>query len=133
MNHQEVYERVAKHLIAQGERAMTIGICSYRDKNNKRCAIGYLIPDEKYTESIEGVGVTAISNMSLAKADKLKSILLELGLDDFPFLSDLQLIHDGYKPVEWPRELTRFALKYKLKVPSEVFVLFPVEYIGDKV
>lgn len=33
--------------------------CLYRGPGNKRCAIGLLIPDDKYNSSMEGVSITS--------------------------------------------------------------------------
>lgn len=53
MKRQEIFEMVAKHLFQQKERSMD-GKCLYRGPNGKKCAIGILIPDEKYDPDMEG-------------------------------------------------------------------------------
>lgn len=105
---QEVFNRVAKHLFEQGERCSTPdGACMYRLDNTaacpKRCAIGALIPDEKYSPTMESHVISAFyqaSSNDVFVEDKL--ILRELfenvffGDEDkkIRFLSALQSSHD---------------------------------------
>ena len=58
MTEQEIFDKVVLHLYQQGEPSITHGgRCRYR-LSGKMCAIGCLIPDDMYSESMEG-GVTA--------------------------------------------------------------------------
>lgn len=54
---QETFDFVAQHLIRQGIRSIYEGKCMYRSPDNHKCAIGCLIPDEKYRSSMEGLSV----------------------------------------------------------------------------
>lgn len=51
---QELYNRMFLHLLAQNERAINIHGCAYRGEENLQCAVGCLIKDEYYDESLEG-------------------------------------------------------------------------------
>jgi len=98
MNRQEIFDKVKKHLLTQGKRAVNaMGKCKYRifDENGEviaKCAIGALIPDEIYVPSMEG---TTFHWINLYYRDK---ILDYLGLsstdDDVKFLNALQAVHD---------------------------------------
>lgn len=53
---QQVFDTVARHLFAQGERAMdSEGQCLYRAAGGKKCAAGVLITDEEYFSGMENV------------------------------------------------------------------------------
>lgn len=58
MNNQEAFDLMVNHLIAQGKPAIDEedgGSCLYRGPNNTKCAVGILIPDDKYTPSMENL------------------------------------------------------------------------------
>jgi hypothetical protein len=64
MNQQEIFDKVATHLITQGVQALTIAdvgraspspVCAYRGDNGTMCAAGCLIPDEEYKTEFEGL------------------------------------------------------------------------------
>ena len=121
---QGIFDKVATHLFTQGKQALNAsGKCMYRGMDNTTCAIGCLIPDEKYEANFENKGVN--------------SSTLELAFPEFkPFdelLSDLQTVHDdgdfynrethsytkkaGWKSTENMKEvLTSVANKHKLSV-----------------
>jgi len=120
MTKQEIFDKVVKHLLTQKKPAMSSGgACAYRGQDNTSCAVGCLIPDDKYSMVIEGVGVLNI-NVSLNQGHKvLKSILRSEGVDTkddvtLELLSDLQYLHDGFPYNTWKRELTTLASRFKL-------------------
>jgi len=128
---QEIYNRVAKHLLAQGGRSQSRDddgdlVCAYRGANHTSCAVGCLIPDEVYTPDIEGGSVTAIAVLEvLVKADVLAAGVLSLpryngggsregiSRDDAPLevtlLDLLQRMHDNDEAVHWREELQRIS------------------------
>ena len=54
MNQQEVFDKVVRHLLKQGERAISDnGRCAYNDSHGRKCAVGCLITDEAYNPDIE--------------------------------------------------------------------------------
>ena len=59
MNAQEIFDTVAKHLFAQGHRAVgddgasAREVCLYRAPNGDKCAFGVLIPNECYDPLME--------------------------------------------------------------------------------
>ncbi len=90
MNLQETFNTSLAHLRAQGQRAIgKNGMCAYRGLNNTKCAIGALIPDSKYDESIEGLNVFdphVVDALNGAFYDPQFYIELQRNLHDF--LSD---------------------------------------------
>jgi hypothetical protein len=64
MEKQEVFEKVSRHLFEQGEPSMgSIGVlknaCLYRNPKGLKCAIGCLIPDDKYKDSLENTSASS--------------------------------------------------------------------------
>lgn len=59
MNQQEIFDKVATHLIAQGRQSLVDDddineqFCAYRDPYGAMCAAGCLIPDAEYRDEFE--------------------------------------------------------------------------------
>ena len=66
------------------------GDCVYRTQDDKRCAVGLLIPDEVYTPSFEGKVVSTLVNLGMVTES-----LLPLGMT-WKELNDIQLSHDSH-------------------------------------
>ena len=89
MTHQEIFNKVVTHLFTQGRPARDEeGHCMYRGPNKTSCAVGCLIPDEKYKLCMEGK-----SAMSLATLyqDEVGELFLNTSAT---FLQSLQRAHD---------------------------------------
>lgn len=92
MEPQEIFDTVAKHVFAQGERAgieETDGnfYCRYRTPTGKKCAAGALLPDEYYHENMEGTNwktICQVEEFLIPDWMKEHSILI----------NDLQTAHD---------------------------------------
>jgi hypothetical protein len=114
MDLQEIYNRVAEHLLQQGRRAMDEeGVCRYR-AGELSCAIGCLIKDEFYSEDLED---------TLASSGPVISALsqsLSCGVSGYDalFLLDLQSIHDNTAVKDWKYALEEFARERGL-IPYE--------------
>lgn len=56
MTKQEMFDKVAEHLLKQGGPAWDDkdGACKYRAPNGRKCAAGCLIPDNMYRKEWEG-------------------------------------------------------------------------------
>ena len=106
MNMQEVYFKVRNHLLTQGRRAKIYDQCRYRAPNGDKCAIGCLIPDDKYDPSMEG---------HLISCSPLIQDAIGASEDHIDFLTDLQRVHDFSNPSEWNERLQAVALRYKLE------------------
>lgn len=115
LTNQEIYDKVKGHLLTQGVKSklshvlVGFGSCAYRGRDNAKCAVGCLIPDELYDYKIEGKAVLG--------SPLLVSILTKLGISDesYGLLVTLQGIHDNYDPEYWASKLHTVAEDFKLK------------------
>lgn len=91
MNKQEIFEKVCRHLATQNARSVgDSGDCAYRGENGTMCAVGCLISDECYNESLEGYTVCRSDvNEALYRSG------VELDEDIYRTLEALQELHDG--------------------------------------
>lgn len=113
MNRQDIFNKVANHLLKQKERSLREGSdsCAYRGSNGLRCAIGCLIDDSNYSPNLEGLGA---GHDSVCEAIA-RSQQTTLEPDDWVFLHDLQRIHDAEHVGNWGEELKRFAKNHELE------------------
>jgi len=103
MNKQEIFDKVATHLLTQMEKSghIVTSSCLYRSPNGLKCAIGCLIPDELYDPEFEGKTVIDLP------IDLLKTIGIN---DDHVYLLRvLQTVHDCNQPSDWKEELRLIA------------------------
>ena len=89
MNQQEIFDKVATHLIAQGKQSLMISndeACAYRGTNGNMCAAGCLIPDDEYSPEFEGMPWDCIAQEvpSFANAP----------FEVHHLISSLQTVHD---------------------------------------
>lgn len=115
MNHQDLFDKVADHLLTQGARSINLidvsgdmG-CAYRGEDGLKCAIGALIPDEFYSRHIEGKGVGSFA---------VKEVLLRCGVgtdrSTLDLLKALQDMHDKEDPFCWRKSLIYLADSFNL-------------------
>ena len=93
-----IFSKVEAHLLKQMRRSTVQGVCRYKtecDGMVLRCAIGSLIPDDLYTEDIEGNSVVGIRTWL-----KSRNICSD---DNFILLEFLQDIHDSFPPESWKK------------------------------
>ena len=120
MTAQEIFDKVSLHLLTQNEKSIAKDefgrqkMCLYRGANGLKCAIGCLIPDDKYDrEAMEGLAASSFNGDT-------PSCLPNLLPQDMPrangknFLLDMQDIHDRYQPDDWKYKLVEFAERYEL-------------------
>jgi hypothetical protein len=108
MGHQATFDRVVSQLRRQNAKAMgAFGLCLYRAANGRRCAVGCLIPDGKYSPSLE------CQSLELETSGELRAILEEEG-HDVNLVRQLQMIHDTVLIHHWETEFEKLAGKYKL-------------------
>lgn len=115
MTKQQVFDKVAKHLLAQNKPALLYNDtddCAYRTRDGLRCAVGCLLTDEAYSPKFEGKNVNHLFESAPAamaacglSVDRHAHLLLAL-----------QEIHDGAYPVKWRGELARVATYHGLKM-----------------
>lgn len=99
MTAQEVFDKVATHLLKQGVCSADDDNdreCLYRGPNGTMCAAGALIPDDKYDPILEGFPVTDPRVWSV------------LGLDDClkVLVFELQCVHDTRRYYDKPNFVT---------------------------
>jgi hypothetical protein len=111
MTNQELFDRVASHLLRQGAASIdeTSPLdsslrCRYRGPGGLMCAIGCLIPDDRYSALLEGKGVF---NHSVRDA-------AGIGDDNLDLAECLQSIHDEGEPGVWACRLSSVAIRYRL-------------------
>lgn len=115
MTKQEIFDRVARHLLAQGKRAVAMmddgeEQCRYRGEGGTKCAVGCLIADEAYSSAIEGKTAGTIL---------VRDALRDSGVDmsdesTVDMLRALQEVHDDHTVSAWPESLREVALDYDL-------------------
>jgi hypothetical protein len=105
---QEVFDIVANHLLTQNRQSLVYDdfvdeTCAYRGRYNTKCAAGILIPDEYYTQELEGNGWKKLVENSLVPPNFMDLI------------AKLQSIHDLHEPKYWKQKLRDLASKHNLE------------------
>jgi hypothetical protein len=109
MGLQTTFDRVVSHLRQQRAKARgAFGLCVYRAANGTKCAVGCLIPDHKYSQSLEG------QSLEVEFANEVKAILEEEG-HDVNLVRQLQVIHDRVFIHHWEAEFEKLAAKCNLE------------------
>lgn len=104
MTKQETFDKVVSHLMTQKERSTQFGVrCAYRGAGDMKCAVGCLIPDDKYRADMEGLSVSTLA-----------ARFPELRLDHVELLGDLQYLHDNVSLDNWEIRLRNVALDHGL-------------------
>lgn len=99
---QEIFDRTVRHLIQQdgpsvaqpeGYRGV---LCAYRGDNGRACAVGYWIPDEKYTLALEGNSLRSyVTDGAYDWCETVVSALPPGFREHLPLLERLQQAHDA--------------------------------------
>lgn len=116
MTMKQIYTKVSKHLLKQGQRSeegtATIGNnCQYRTGEGLMCAVGCLIPDDKYYSYLEGLDVN--QGMVL---DTLRDVIgtrWSSSWRKIDLLERLQFIHDQVPVENWSIKLEGLKKDYK--------------------
>jgi len=122
MNKQEVFDKVAKHLLQQNARSATANdFCEYRGKTGLMCAVGCLIPDVAYSPGIEGMGVVGLIDHYRRQGAVMLHLVEDNGLtvDNSQMLVDLQYLHDKMPVHQWQDKLAEIAKQYNLVMVGE--------------
>lgn len=112
MTAQEIFDKVAAHLLQQGKRSMLLTdeyepVCAYRGEGGRMCAVGCLIKDENYTKELEGHGIGSIQVLEALEAS---GVVFSHEL----LLRELQIMHDTYRTTSWLECLRRIARDFDL-------------------
>lgn len=129
MNNQQVFDKVLDHLRKQEKAAYddNRGACHYRlgtkDGTVLACAVGCLIPDNLYTDEMEGLGYVSFNDKY---QPDLAHALKQVGLvpEQEEFLQDLQFAHDAilsqYGLDSWEHKMKQIANEYKLEYKEPI-------------
>jgi hypothetical protein len=108
---QEIFDRVATHLLTQGKRAVgSESECRYRTEAGLMCAIGCLIEPKLYSPGME--------KKSLRNIAVHGPVSQSLGLSAKEFINDgpyfelldtLRIVHDHGAIKEWKADLKELA------------------------
>lgn len=107
MTEQEIFDKVAAHLLMQNEKSARYGYCKYR-LGKLRCAVGVLM-DCCYSEEFEGKSLSGL----------LDEVDMDIDLPKERLLNTLQNLHDDHEPYEWPGCLSSVARRFKLECKHE--------------
>ena len=116
MTMKQIYTKVSKHLLKQNQRSeegtATIGNnCQYRTGEGLMCAVGCLIPNDKYYSGLEGQDVN--KGMVL---DTLRGVIgtrWSSSWRKIDLLERLQFIHDQVPVENWSIKLEGLKKDYK--------------------
>lgn len=128
MDRQEIFDKVAQHLITQGKPSASydnegIKHCLYRGPDGTKCAVGCLIPDEEYSKDIESYRVRHIIEVSLTEG--INPVISSFS-NDVNLLHDLQKVHD-YCDIHEDGTFVHSNLIYRLNEVANNFDLKGLE------
>jgi hypothetical protein len=128
MTHQELFNQVYLGLASQGfKKSGKISdgdiYCLYRGPSGRKCAAGWVIPDDEYDPRMdtEGLNGNSIGIKTLLGKDycPLSIKLIEIEPEIMASLCALQELHDGSKtPCGMASELLQYAHTHLLTVPK---------------
>ena len=111
MSQQQIFDKVAGHLLTQGVRSVGYGgACAYRGIEGNMCAIGCLIDADHYSVDLEGM---CADDQDILEAIK-GSLNTDIDREKRHLLVDLQSIHDDYQPNNWQQHLSALADRLEL-------------------
>ena len=120
---QQVFNKMVAGLSSQDweQSILRDGSCAYRDPahTNRRCAVGWLIPDEEYILDWEGKTVNQLTEGSVPHnsttfptCPTVIQLNNSVGID---FLTDCQEVHDkGYAPDDMQEQFRALAKKWAI-------------------
>ena len=112
MSQKAIFAKVSKHLIKQNAQSRNpVGDCVFRNYQGQSCAIGCLIPKDRYESSFEGElleedeDLQHVLKHAIGVNPKKRAAKIEL-------LQALMAVHDRFKPDEWKTELAAVEMMY---------------------
>ena len=118
MDRQEVFNKVATHLLTQKSKAQKLvddefrAACYYLMEDGRKCAVGCLLPDGHPGQKLMGT----VSNLLWQYPDLAYLWEVDELNNDVWFLTRLQEIHDSVDVENWHYQLTQFARDQKLEM-----------------
>jgi len=117
IDRQDVFARAVAGLASQGFRRSTkknSPFCMYRGPDNLKCAIGWVIPDDKYDPTMDAKPWSLGNVLNVVFGEKVSDA-------DIDFCRNLQTRHDcGETPDDMKDRLREFALENHLTLPPEL-------------
>lgn len=118
---QEAFDVIIKGLRKQGKKSMGLDdkgnfVCKLRGEDNTKCAIGFVVPDNMYSPSLEC--------FIFLEREFFSVYLININKD---LLFCLQDIHDELPVKEWEGAFKAIARKFKLTVPPINDIINEVE------
>lgn len=116
MTNQELYSTSRNHLLTQMQKSLRLrsseigkdslypSKCAYRGVGGLKCAVGCLIPDERYDPTLEGFSAY---NERVQKAT-------EHTKEQNALAGALQRVHDTCEPNNWQLQLDNVAERFEL-------------------
>ena len=118
---QDTFDTVYRGLAQQGfKRSLeTAGEgCRYRGAEGRKCAAGYVLPDEMYHPGMEGFGIERERDLIEGEKPNLPTLAIRNLGHDIDLLVDLQLAHDfADTPNEMRESLLAVAEAHDLTIP----------------
>lgn len=113
MSAKQIFYKVKKHLLRQGERSVSSGgWCLYRsDDGAMSCAVGCLMTDDMYSLDFEGKSVAELEDDVMTPIIGVRKGSREYKL---VLLEALQEVHDNCGPYNWASELDRLQDRYNI-------------------
>lgn len=108
LTHQEIYDRVKRHLLNQNKKSQNNEYYLYFGSNGLKCAVGVLLCNRAYNSDIEGKPVTDTTVQKILKDSGVPTTAGSL-------LGDLQSIHDDCPVEEWADGLRSVAVDHGLE------------------
>lgn len=106
LSEQEIFDKVATHLLTQKTKSVKDGTCMYRGPDGCQCAAGCLIPDDIYDyDKFEPKTWSSLVGLKLISCDTGEKN---------SFVRRLQKIHDMSSVDIWKSELQKLASIYNL-------------------
>ena len=131
LNRQAAFDTAYLGLREQGfaPSVLTDDLCAYRGQAGMKCALGFLIPDEKYEAYVEDFGPGALSDRGflgeeygsireLTFQEELQGVFPEERNQDIEFLNALQNAHDTSTSESMGAKLRQVAEEWSLTVPE---------------
>jgi hypothetical protein len=118
MSLEAIFAKVEKHLITQNAKSVNKdGDCEYRNHLGQSCAIGCLIPANRYFKELEGAELPGDEPLQ----DALKHVIgvnpkkRHMKID---LLMELMSVHDDSHVADWKHELTMVKDTWGIKGPK---------------
>lgn len=87
--------------------------CLYRGPKGRKCFAGMCIPDDIYSERIEGNSFRSACQINSRLRDYIGDP------DVIEFINSLQVIHDLTDPVDWEQSFAEIATANELTIPEK--------------